>query len=514
RGVADLEAAGAALTQDSEWKTALHVDLTEFFADFSRWMKPFCLASLAKIPSLDEFTKSPDYFLTTADLLEFAADYIADDAKFIGMAEGILKLLDAPKAVEIRVFHGRYEGSSFKETSREVIFARYRARVEALVKRAKEGAIAPKLVETTTFNDRATERYEHGSLPRWGAKNPEQKDYFYIVYPKDGAQLGRPLYVVLHSAGHSARTALDCTPTIGNHDIYRAPDDFYAIYVDCFDNRETDWWWGGRRADETEINAENAERSSAELQPVEKRVLDEIAWAIKTFDCDVNRVYLCGNSMGGSGTLGLGLRNGYVFAAIKANVPAGVHHACDRLQIDAERAPENLPEPPVCFDYSAPNDDWSRGHERLFAGVENRKYAYVAYWGNFGHENNDAKVAAQNDLFKTFDWTSIKKNEAYPVFTSATTDDAAPWPERPAEAPAGQRGAYFRWTVVKDSAENFEIELRLAGADEIKSRIFETPVESTADVSLRRLQEFDVAPGEKINWAFGEQSGVVDVDAD
>ncbi|MBQ8286218.1 MAG: hypothetical protein IJZ10_07940, partial [Thermoguttaceae bacterium] len=339
-------------------------------------------------------------------------------------------------------------------------------------------------------------------------------DKFYIVYPKKGPASGRPLYVVLHSAGHSAKSALDCTLTVGNHDIYRVPDDFYGIFVDCWDNTSTDWWWGGRRADEAEITADNAERSGVEKQPVELRVLDSIAWAVETYGCDPNRVYLCGNSMGGSGTLGLGLSNGDVFAAIKANVPAGARHALDRLGVtQPEKYKDFKPvDPPVCVDYSAPNDQWAFGREELFDAASSRRYSLIAYWGNFGHENNDAKIAKINDLTNTFPWTEIRKNEAYPVFVDATSDNKSPWPECAADAPAGQRGAFFRWRNVADEAERFEIELRLTTAKELNSQIFEAPSESTADVSLRRLQRFEVKPGEKLRWTFGAKSGEIVAD--
>lgn len=510
----ELETSLDAISQDAVWKAARRAELDLFLADFSRWMKPFCRASFAKLPTTQEFKKNPDLFLTAADLLEFAVDYIPNDDAFAATVDGILALLDEPKAIEIRVFHGRYEGKSYVLTPRETIFQRYRDRIEAVAARRLQTVLTPKLIDAIVFNERQTELFEHGSLPSWNAQNPAQTDRFYVVFPKTGPAPNRPLYVVLHSAGHSAKTALDCTPTVGNHDIYRAPDDFYALYVDCFDNKATDWWWGGRRADETEINADNAARSTAEFQPVEKRVRDVIAWAVETYQIDANRIYLCGNSMGGSGTLGIGLRGGDVFAAIKANVPAGVWHAFDRLRLGDENATAaDFPEPPICLDYSAPNDSWSQGHEALFAGVEARKYSYIAYWGNFGHENNDAKVAKINDLFKTFDWLSIRKNEAYPVFTAASTDSAIPWPERAADAPAGQRGAFFRWQNRVDEAERFEIELRLATADELRSEIFEIPTSSTADVTLRRLQNFRVAPGESVRWTFGEQSGTVQADA-
>jgi predicted peptidase len=60
-------------------------------------------------------------------------------------------------------------------------------------------------------------------------------------------------------------------------------------------------------------------------------VIDTVKWVIKEYGIDADRAYLCGNSMGGSGTLGIGMRHGEVFAAIKANVPAEVKPRARRI---------------------------------------------------------------------------------------------------------------------------------------------------------------------------------------
>lgn len=364
--------------------------------------------------------------------------------------------------------------------------------------------------KTAEYNYRGTKcfRFEHSPLPSWGYGDNSRKDYFYVSEPTDGPHEGRPLYVALHSAGGSGEEEFEwrkAHPDV--HNIYAVPDGFYGMFPDCGKGGSPDWWYGGRKATESEITPELAKRSSVVLEPVEKRILAEVAWVIEKYKIDPNRVYLCGNSMGGSGTLGLGLRHGDVFAAIKANVPAGIWHAYDRLQL-AENHPANeFPDPPVCLDYSAQNDSWSYGHEALFEGMERRKYSYIAYWGNFGHENLDENVAKVNDLFNTFDWTNVRKNEAYPVFTNVSTDDRIPWPSGSDGASVGQRGAYFRWTNKTDSKVLFEMELRLASADELKSIIFEIPTTSQADVTLRRMQLFHIDPNEQILWSFGDSSG-------
>ncbi|MDO4558903.1 MAG: DUF6528 family protein, partial [Planctomycetia bacterium] len=372
------------------------------------------------------------------------------------------------------------------------------------------------------FNGRMTEWYTHDTKPEWECVHPEQKDVFIVVHPKDGEVKGRPLYVVFHSAGHSAQTALECTVTPGNHDIYHVPDDFYGLFVDCYGNRETDWWWGGLRGDE-EITDDNRTRSGGGLQPVEKRIEDTISYTILRYHIDPDRIYGCGNSMGGSGVLGFGLRHGNIFAAIKANVPAGVNHAMNRLYLPVEistdpedyATPEGitLPDPPICLDYSAPDDRWSGGHELLFAGMKARRYPLIAYWGNFGHQNNHGIIKKVNDLIDTFPWTEIRRNEAYPVFTNASSDSEIPWPDQKTAKSPGQVNAFFRWKNITDTEKLFQISVSLMDDQETSSVIFEIPEKITTDISIRRLQRFIIQPCEMIRWKFASETGTVRADA-
>ena len=57
-----------------------------------------------------------------------------------------------------------------------------------------------------------------------------------------------------------------------------------------------------------------------------------------------------------------------------------------------------------------------------------------------------------NDLINSFDWLSVKKNEAYPVFTNASTNDPLPWPDQLADKKPGQVNAFFRWKIVSRHA--------------------------------------------------------------
>ncbi len=357
----------------------------------------------------------------------------------------------------------------------------------------------PEKEKESVFTERRLETFKHGIRKEWGYAAP-QRDTFLVLHPKQ-ARPHAPLYVVLHSAGHDVNSCLACTTTVGNHDIYHSPGDFFALYLDCRANRG-DWWWGIEKY------------KGSEVGPTEKRVIDTVKWAIKQYGIDENRVYLCGNSMGGSGTLGIGMRHGDIFAAVKANVPAGVEHVSSRMYFPPKTVPMGvtLPDPPVVIDYSAQNDGWSKGHDGFARAMNERKYPLFFYWGPFGHANNHEQIMRVNDLINSFDWLSVRKNEAYPVFTNASTNDPLPWPDNLTDKKSGQVNAFFRWKNLRDTQEAVEMSLFLVKPSGLKTT-FPIPTEATADVSLRRLQVLRVAPGETVRWTFGTGSGELQADS-
>lgn len=366
-----------------------------------------------------------------------------------------------------------------------------------------------KINDNSYMNGRFVEWFHHESGKEYGYKKT-QTDSFAVLHPKD-EEKGKeyPLYVVFHSAGHDLYSTLGCTPYVGNHDIYHAPENMYALYLDCRFNQNNDWWWGGVDALGKETDPSHG---GIELQPVEKRCIDTVEYVLNEYPIDRNAVFAVGNSMGGSGALGIAFPRGDIFTAILANVPAGVEHICDRSCLGREKPDGfSIPDPPLVVDYSAQNDEWSTGHEKLYQGMAKEKYALVGYFGIFGHANSLEFIRTYNDLVLTFDALSMRKNEAYPAFTNASTDDPIPWPDHRDSELSGQVNAFFRFKNREDTASVFSIDLWLAGEDEIKTANH-LPQKSVADVTLRRIQNFAVRPGERIHYIFGEKDGTVSAD--
>ena len=356
-------------------------------------------------------------------------------------------------------------------------------------------SISPK--KDAVLNGRKLEFFHHQLR---SARGSVQTDSFAVLHPLH-RQRKTGLYVVLHSAGHDLFSCLGCVMYPHNHDIYHPPKDLYALFVDCREHQAEDFWWGGINA-----KGEGAPECRDRIQPVEERVCATVEWAVKHYPVDPDRVYLCGNSMGGSGALGIGMCRGDLFAAVKVNVAAGVEHMLDRCF----RTPNGIPDPPVCIDYSAQNDEWSAGHDKLYRTMREHKFAFYGYWADFGHANNDTVMLPKNDLIHSFDWLAVRRDRAYPVFTHASSDDRDPWEFSDAPA-AGQVNAFFRWKNVSDRAGSFRMKLFLVSEKTLQTS-FPVPREATADLSLRRLQNFRILPHEKIQWIFGGREGVAEAD--
>jgi hypothetical protein len=137
------------------------------------------------------------------------------------------------------------------------------------------------------------------------------------------------------------------------------------------------------------------------------------------------------------------------------------------------------------------------------------------WWGGWHDIKKNPDIA--NSAIYDFPWESIVKNAAYPVFTNADTDHTYPdYKNTTGKDQNGQFNAYFRWQNGADSADRFELELRLVRPDEL-GKTTDIPAASTADVTLPRLQAFKTEKGKSYRWQMTRggkttQSGKVTAD--
>ena len=222
--------------------------------------------------------------------------------------------------------------------------------------------------------------------------------------------------------------------------------------------------------------------------------------------------------MGGCGTLGLGMPHGEIFAAIRADVPAGTGYASSRMGGFAPSpAPDapltereawlrraaavGLPDPPVIVDFSSQTDTWSVTQPALVQAAQAGHLPLVLAWGPFGHTTFSTAIEKfpPGDVALAFPWLEIRRNEAYPVFTHASCDQQCPWLNAPAEyTNAGQINAYFRWKNERDTPGEFAMQLWIAHPEGKTPPPM--PDTATADVTVRRWQQFKIERGHSYAW--------------
>jgi pimeloyl-ACP methyl ester carboxylesterase len=318
------------------------------------------------------------------------------------------------------------------------------------------------------------------------------------------------LCVVLHSANRTGYDYLayqflnrkidanDDPATV----ITRVPGDCYAL----FPNSTNDEWWGWGMA-----RKDMAKYSTT--SPPESRVFDTVEWVVKHYKIERNRIYLSGVSMGGCGALGLGLPHGDIFAAVLADVPAGTEYVAFRRGLPAAVTADHdrwlkqisgtgLPDPPPLLDFSAQNDNWSKTQPALLQAALAGRLPLVLAWGPFGHTTFTNAIAkySQCDVALSYPWLEIRRDEAYPVFTNATSDQHSPWSGTPlAFDESGQMNAYFRWKDRQDDSSKLTMQLWIVHPT-VNGAPSKIPDEATADVTFRRLQRFKVQCHKFYEW--------------
>jgi len=407
-------------------------------------------------------------------------------------------------------------------------------------------AIAPERERVETVGRRSVTWYAHDADPAWGGR--AYRDRFSVADPVSGGRRGAPLLVVLHwrGAGWPGKGVdLQTSAVDEKNRVYSAPDDFYVLTLDdmrdynvLLGRTHDEYWWGATPSYAGPVAADVPRIMKGETS-CEKRVLDTVEWTVRALGVDRNRVYLCGSSMGGQAAEAIGLAHGEVFAAVNANVPATCWFAAARLGFvkadgtdDEDWSAARFAEPPPLVDWSGVDDVWSRGREVVYRNVAKRKWAMIGLWGDYGHCDDVLAAREKNDLVEKFDWLSVRRDEAYPAFTGADSDDVLPWPfsvwkpetawfggwrgdvvsaemEVAERAKAcGQVNGFFRWRVLSDGDEGLSMELWIASAEELATRHFTPPEWTDVDVTMRRIQSPRLRAAASVQWIFGTMFGI------
>lgn len=366
--------------------------------------------------------------------------------------------------------------------------------------------LSPRVTKEYELEGRKVTLFNHRCLKVWGYAEGKQS-YFYVVHPI-ATERPAPLLVILHSAGGDAEKEL---PAYLQKPWFQELTAFYALALNVGVNSPSDGdFWYGR-----DLIRQHPEAYANHLTPVENRLLATIHWVMRHYPIDPERVYCYGGSMGGSGGLGLAMPHGELFAAAYLEIPAGFEHFYHRMHLSEPLIPGastarqseamvpgkrgGLPDPPPLVFFASHMDNFGEHAGNFLRTLREERYATVFAWGPWGHVPNWWTFPGANPAVFEFPWQAIRKNESYPVFTDANTDDH--WPGFKSTAPdqLGQINGYFRWTNVLDTPRRYSMEFRLVQEGELTHRV-RTPTESMVDVTFRRLQRLEVRRGRTYDW--------------
>ncbi len=368
-----------------------------------------------------------------------------------------------------------------------------------------------KVISESQIIDRKVVRYEHEMKQEWGYDAGAPTRPFIVVEPAQAAD-APPLLVYLHSAGNEFMPSIPKLPGFG--------PEFVTLALHSIKGQQ-DGWHGWHKI------AEDPKKFACSYTPTEHRLLATIEWVARKYKVDRNRIYLWGISMGGSGTLGLGLARGDIFAAAYVVVPAGIGHGWHRMGFPeimkrsgpivkmtrpedyfARVAGVGLPDLPPLVDFSSQTDGYARGQENLIQAMQDGRHLLIFCWAPIGHTANWDRA---NPAVVNYPWLSIRKDQAYPAFTGASTDQKYPGLQGKEPDQEGQLNGYFRWKNKTDELMRFEMDLSLVDAKELSksTKLAAVPEKSVVDVTLRRLQKFKVEAGKSYAWRLLEAGNEV-----
>jgi hypothetical protein len=141
------------------------------------------------------------------------------------------------------------------------------------------------------------------------------------------------------------------------------------------------------------------------------------------------------------------------------------------------------------------------------------KIACLGTWHGGGHEFGEAGVNIPTDLYPGDPNMQARLDAVLPVFTNSTGNS-------PLNAPRGHYNLGLSWNSkgIVDEAGKLIVPLKYKAFKRFSSTadkpMADMPDAITASVTIRRAQQFAIAPGATFNWRFGpQQAGVVQAHA-
>ncbi len=253
----------------------------------------------------------------------------------------------------------------------------------------------------------------------------------------------------------------------------------------------------------------------------ERRVLWIVDWAQGYFGTDPMRTYAAGGSMGGCASFNIGFRNPDVFAAIAPRV--GITTYAKGAGGDSERRIDD-----VMGSMDAPTEygmtvrKWldsarfARAHEDealpfvimangrndgsipwwmnppFYEAMQDARQGLIAAWNEGEHGSTGKRLPDDIRERMSFNWMHrFALDRSYPAFTNCTANDDPG--DGPADSgdPVGYINRGLDWEVLKDEKDEYVVKVTWYLED--------TALPLRVDVTPRRVQNFVLEPGEKVD---------------
>ena len=377
----------------------------------------------------------------------------------------------------------------------------------------------------------------------YAAWNPKFEGYaynFWVGMPSSGNASALPLQLHLHAWGESWQRYWTSGDAYGSGSPYNFP----TLWLESDDNRNT-WWYGFAN---NVSRGQSANSSSVIYNYTEQRLLYCLQWITSSgspYRVDVQRIYLYGGSMGGSGALSFGLRHPEWFSALYALVPAtdeassswgragfdalwgtvsqnlltnegvGVHDRLNSQQYLLDHRGGPLP---YTISFHGRRDttiEWNTQGLPWNDEVSDAKAAGPAMWADSDHYSSFDVY--NKDLFDNYhmDEFRLKRNESYLVFTDGPGDDnpTGSIPSCRGSAPygygyagnsvewSGSSNPFMGFSAPIDTSSQYQVAIRL------RSDICGWPTSGTTTLTLYRTQAFRPSSGQSLSWENRNSSG-------
>jgi hypothetical protein len=282
------------------------------------------------------------------------------------------------------------------------------------------------------------------------------------------------------------------------------------------------WWFGYNQSI----------RTTTQTDPViapnysERYLLGLVRWAQTHLGCDPAATYVRGGSMGGSGAVALALHFPDVFAAVHALVPVysctrpgqgsatRLECACGPLAGVRTATTGGIPvleyfdgaanlrnakaDTPPIFATNGRKDGsipWEN-NPPFYAAAAATRQAFAVYWNDGDHGMSET---APEDVKR---WASVlyryRLDASYPAFSECSDDRRYGNGHATDGDPEGWVNRGLAWDHLEDTPDRFSLTVR-ADYPGIAYPI-------TVAVTPRRLQRFQVRPGETLSVAIGEEA--------